>query len=136
MTHPSGRPRPTQVEVTQQPFTKSTFSGGQGSCVGIKRFGDWTVVGKHELDDASPTLFFPSAHWDEFCTLVARGERTSIGEVAAVFTADGGFTLTEASNDVAPTILYDRDEWEAFRLGVEAGELRSETTLGVLVSRA
>ncbi|MFV2199081.1 DUF397 domain-containing protein [Nocardiopsis sp. LOL_012] len=136
MTHPSGGPRPTQVEVAQQPFTKSTFSGGQGSCVGIKRFGEWTVVGKHELGDDSPTLFFPSAHWDGFCSSIARGKPRSVGEVDAVFTPEGGFTLTEASNDDAPVIVYDRDEWDAFKLGVDAGELRSDDPRGVLVSRA
>ncbi|OLT30709.1 hypothetical protein BJF83_24615 [Nocardiopsis sp. CNR-923] len=91
-------------------------------------------MGKHELGAASPTLFFPNAHWDKFCSSIARGKPGSVGEVAAVFTSDGGFTLTEASNDAAPTIAYDRDEWDAFRLGVEAGELRSENPRGVLVS--
>ncbi|RKS05908.1 uncharacterized protein DUF397 [Nocardiopsis sp. Huas11] len=134
MIHPSGDPRPTSAEITEQSFTKSSFSGGQGSCVGIKRFGDWTVVGKHELAAASPTLIFPRADWDGFCALVARGERTGVGEVAAAFTSDGGFTLTETSNVGAPTIVYDRDEWEAFKLGVEAGELRSGDPRGTLVS--
>ena len=125
--------RPTPAEITARPFTKSSFSGGQGSCVGIKRFGHWTVVGKTQLGEHSPTLVFPNETWDRFCTSVAQGDRISIGTVQAVFTSDGGFTLTESDNDQAPKIAYDRSEWEAFRLGVQAGELRGSDPRGVLV---
>ncbi|WP_017585728.1 DUF397 domain-containing protein [Nocardiopsis ganjiahuensis] len=134
MTNPQNGLRPTLAEITRRPFVKSSFSGGQGSCVGIKRFGNWTVVGKHELGDASPVLVFPSTDWDEFCIRVSRGEESSAGEVAAVFTPDGGFTLTEATNDRAPIIVYDKAEWDAFALGARAGELRGANTRGTLVS--
>lgn len=134
MTQPQNSPRPTLADISQRPFVKSSFSGGQGSCVGIKRFDDWTVVGKHELGDASPTLVFPSTDWDEFCSRVAQGERTSAGEVIAVFTPDGGFTLTEATNGQAPVIIYDKAEWDAFELGIQAGELHGAHPQGTLVS--
>ncbi|WP_017582519.1 DUF397 domain-containing protein [Nocardiopsis valliformis] len=127
MTRHQNGSRPSLAEITQLPFVKSSFSGGQGSCVGIKRFGPWTIVGKHELGEASPTLAFPSADWDEFCTRIAQGEKTSFGEVTAAFTPEGGFTLTEATNPQAPIIVYDRAEWDAFQLGAQAGELRSAT---------
>lgn len=125
--------RPTSAEITARPFTKSSFSGGQGSCVGIKRFDAWTAVGKTQLGEHSPTLIFPNADWDRFCIHVAQEERVSVGKVNATFIADGGFILTETDNDQAPTIAYDQAEWEAFRLGVRTGELHGTEPHGVLV---
>ncbi|GAB3709210.1 DUF397 domain-containing protein [Nocardiopsis oceani] len=134
MTHSQNDTRPNIAEIAQRPFVKSSFSGGQGSCVGIKRFGTWTVVGKHELGADSPTLIFPNSDWNEFCTRVARNERASAGEVSAIFTPEGGFTLTESTNEQAPTIVYDKAEWDAFKLGAQAGELRGAYPQGTLVS--
>lgn len=125
--------RPTSAEISTRSFTKSSFSGGQGSCVGIKRFDHWTVVGKTQLGEHSPTLVFTNSDWDRFCSSVAQGDPTSIGTVQAVLTSDGGFTLTESGNEQAPDIVYDRTEWEAFKLGVQAGELRGAEPRGVLV---
>lgn len=125
--------RPISTEITAQPFTKSSFSGGQGSCVGIKRFSDWTVVGKTQLGEHSPTLVFANADWDRFCAHIAQGHRSPTGMVQATFTPDGGFTLTETDNDQAPTIVYDQAEWDAFELGVQAGELQGTEPRGVLV---
>lgn len=125
--------RPTSAEVIARPFTKSSFSGGQGSCVGIKRFDTWTAVGKTQLGRNSPTLIFPNADWDRFCSHVAQGDRVSVGKVKATFTSDGGFILTETDNAQAPTITYDQAEWEAFHLGTQAGELYGADPRGVLV---
>ena len=57
-------------------------------------------------------------------------------EIGDTKNPSGGFTLTDTAAPNAPVLTYTKAERDAFILGVDAGELRSGSPRGVLVSSA
>ncbi|WP_116248470.1 DUF397 domain-containing protein [Nocardiopsis sp. FIRDI 009] len=114
-------------------WTKSSFSSTGATCVQVRA----PRAGVIEIGDTKnpngPTLTVPNDDWEYFLDRVARGT-TDFGRLRAEFLLDGGFTLTDTAEPGSPVLVYTKAEWDAFKLGVEAGELRSGDPRGVLVS--
>ncbi|MCY9782556.1 DUF397 domain-containing protein [Nocardiopsis sp. EMB25] len=111
---------------------KSSYSGGTNECVQVRT----PHAGVIEIGDTKaptgPTLTVPDSDWKYFLDQVARGT-TDFGRLRAEFLPDGGFTLTDTAVPNSPVLAYSKSEWDAFKLGVDAGELRSHNPRGVLV---
>ncbi|MFI6575384.1 DUF397 domain-containing protein [Nocardiopsis sp. NPDC050513] len=116
-------------------WTKSSFSSTGATCVQVRapRPGV-TEIGDTKNPDG-PTLTVPGFDWEYFLGQVTNGT-TDFGRLRAEFLPDGGFTLTDTGIPNSLVLTYTKSEWDAFKLGVEAGELRSEDPRGLLVSHA
>lgn len=113
-------------------WVKSSFSTNPQGCVQVRapRPG-MTEIGDTKNPDG-PTLTVPNADWDHFLARVTT-DGTDFGRLHAEFLPDGGFTLTDTTRPSSPVLTYTRAEWGAFKLGVDAGELRSGNPHGTLV---
>lgn len=113
-------------------WTKSSYSGTGATCVQVRV----PRAGVIEIGDTKnpdgPTLTVPNADWEHFLTQVTHGT-TDCGRLRAEFLPDGGFTLIDTTTSNSPVLAYTKTEWDAFKLGVDAGELRSDDPRGALV---
>ncbi|GAA1469314.1 DUF397 domain-containing protein [Nocardiopsis exhalans] len=113
-------------------WTKSSYSSTGATCVQVRvaRLGVIEVGDTKNPD--GPTLTVTSADWSHFLAQVTHGT-TDSGRLISEFLPDGGFTLTDTATPGSPVLAYTKAEWGAFKLGVDAGELRSDDLRGVLV---
>ena len=114
-------------------WTKSSYSSTGATCVQVRvpRAGV-TEIGDTKHPDG-PTLTVPDNDWEHFLEQVANAT-ADFGRLRAQFLPDGGFTLTDTATPNSPVLTYTKAEWDAFKLGVDAGELRSGDPRGVPVS--
>lgn len=113
-------------------WTKSSYSSTGATCVQVcaPRAGV-TEIGDTKNPDG-PTLTVPNADWDQFLDQIAMGG-TDFGRLRPEFLPGGGFTLSDTTRADSAVLTYTQAEWEAFKLGVEGGELRSADPRGTLV---
>ncbi|WP_017601125.1 DUF397 domain-containing protein [Nocardiopsis lucentensis] len=114
-------------------WTKSSFSSTGATCVQVRTPRAGVIEIGDTKNPTGPTLTVPNDDWEYFLDRVARGT-TDFGRLSLGFLPDGGFTLTDTGAPNSPVLVYTKAEWDAFKLGVEAGELRSGDPRGVLVS--
>ncbi|WP_081748766.1 DUF397 domain-containing protein [Nocardiopsis sp. CNT312] len=116
-------------------WVKASFSTNPQGCVQVRVPRTGLVEIGDTKDPHGPTLTVPARDWDHFLDQVARGT-TDFARLHAAFPTGGGFTLTDTAAPGSPALVYTRAEWDAFKLGVDAGELRGHDPRGALVSRA
>lgn len=113
-------------------WVKSSASSNPQGCVQVRSTGD----GHTEIGDTKaphgPTITVPTEDWDHFLDQITAGQGDD-GRLSPCFLPDGGFTLTDTAGQGTPVLTYTRAEWEAFRSGVLAGELRGAHPRGALV---
>lgn len=129
-------PEALTVQHTEQVTTSwvkvSASTSAQGRVqVRVPRVGVIEVGDPQNPD--GPTLTVANAGWEHFLTQVIHGT-TNSGRLRSEFLPDGGFTLTDTATPKSPVLAYTKAEWDAFKLGVNAGELRSDDPRGALVS--
>lgn len=106
-----------------------TKSGYGATCVQVRvPCADVIEIGDTKNPDG-PTLTVPNIDWEHFLTQVT----IDFGRLRAEFFPDGGFTLTDTTTSNSPVLAYTKTEWDAFKLGVDVGELRSDDPPGTLV---
>ncbi|MEV2276925.1 DUF397 domain-containing protein [Nocardiopsis sp. NPDC049922] len=111
---------------------KSSASTSAQGCVQVRvpRAG-MIEIGDTKNPDG-PTLTVPDTDWDHFLTQVATGG-TDCRRLCAAFLSHGGFTLTDTAVPRSPVLVFTKAEWDAFKQGVDAGELRGTDPRGILV---
>lgn len=102
------------------PFFKSTFSGGDQTCVEVAHRSSAVLIRDSKYpNNTSPIITVPAEHWAMVLDL-ALGKNS--GPVADVLTVtvdqDGCATLSSES----VTLVYNADEWDAFAKGVADGQ--------------
>ncbi|MGW5875309.1 DUF397 domain-containing protein [Nocardiopsis terrae] len=121
------------TEPVTAPWVKASASTSAQGCVQVRV----PRVGVIEVGDTKnpdgPTLTVPDADWEHFLIQFTRGDTTGFGRLRAEFLPGGGFTLTDTSTSKSPVLAYTKAELDAFKLGVDAGELRSGDPRGALV---
>ncbi|MFD7844218.1 DUF397 domain-containing protein [Nocardia sp. NPDC059764] len=104
-------------------FRKSTFSGGDHTCVEIAHGVDRVLIRDSKYTGPSPdqpTLAITPGIWPAFLDLVLSGGSGRIGDqlIINVF-ADGSATLSETYGTM---LEFNTAEWDAFTKGVANGE--------------
>lgn len=114
-------------------WVKPSASTNPQGCVQVRSPREGVTEIGDTKNPNGPTLTVPHAAWEHFLDQVATG-RTAYGRLRPEFLADGGFTLTDAATPNSPALVYTKAEWDAFKLGAQAGELRGTNPQGTLVS--
>ncbi|MEV6101603.1 DUF397 domain-containing protein [Nocardia sp. NPDC051981] len=104
-------------------FFKSTFSGGDGTCVEVAHGADRVLIRDSKYAGPShdqPVLAIAPELWPAFLDLVLSGNSGRIGDhLSVAISAAGGATLT---NPHGTTLDYNPAEWSAFIKGVANAE--------------
>ncbi|MGV9833805.1 DUF397 domain-containing protein [Nocardia niigatensis] len=104
-------------------FFKSTFSGGDGTCVEVSHRAEGVLIRDSKYTGPShdqPTLAITAELWPAFLDLVLSGDSGPIGDQLSVeVLADGSATLI---NPQGVTLDYNPAEWSAFTKGVVNAE--------------
>lgn len=112
-------------------WIKASASTSAQGCVQVRSTG----VGLTEIGDTKnphgPTITIPNADWTYFLDQVAEG-RADYRRLVPHFLPGGGFTLIDTVTNT-PDLTYTRAEWDSFKAGAQAGELRTPDPRGVLV---
>jgi hypothetical protein len=114
-------------------WTKSSYSSTGATCLQVRSLRGGVIEIGDTKNPGGPTLIVPHADWEYFLDQVATGG-TTFRRLHATFLPDGGFALTDTGILDSPTLAYTKAEWDAFRAGALAGELRGERPRGILVS--
>ncbi|WP_380283690.1 DUF397 domain-containing protein [Kitasatospora purpeofusca] len=62
------------VDLTNAPWRKSTYSGGQNGCVEVADGYPGVMPVRDSKDPNGPTLLFPTDAWQSFVTAIRAGE--------------------------------------------------------------
>ncbi|WP_306359986.1 DUF397 domain-containing protein [Nocardia sp. CC227C] len=102
-------------------FFKSTFSGGDQTCVEVAHRADSVLIRDSKFTGSraqQPILSIAPTRWRAFLDLVLTGDSGAIGPVRITVHPDAGATIA----DEVVALTYDTEEWDAFRKGVAGGE--------------
>ncbi|MFE3754406.1 DUF397 domain-containing protein [Nocardia tengchongensis] len=104
-------------------FFKSSFSGGDGTCVEVAHRADCVLIRDSKFagpSESEPILTVSPGLWPSFLDLALGGSGGRIGDQLSVnvFT-DGSASLANPAN---VTLEYTAAEWDAFVKGVANGE--------------
>lgn len=101
-------------------FFKSTFSGGDQTCVEVSHQRDSVLIRDSKFGEGeSPIITIPAPHWPAVLNLALNGESGEVADVLAITVDhDGGATLRSGGIE----LMYNADEWDAFAKGVADGQ--------------
>ncbi|MEG8177108.1 DUF397 domain-containing protein [Nocardia terpenica] len=102
-------------------FYKSTFSGADKTCVEIAHLDDAVLIRDSKYTgpaNEQPIVSLPSAHWPTMLELTLSGKSGQVDSVTVTVHPAGGVTIA----DKGAALIYDADEWDAFRKGVADGQ--------------
>ncbi|WP_433523872.1 DUF397 domain-containing protein [Nocardia pseudovaccinii] len=101
-------------------FFKSTFSGGDKTCVEVAFRSEHVLIRDSKYpDSSSPIITVPVEQWPAVLDLaVSLSTGTVAGNVAITAHDDG----TAVVSDHGVALTYTAEEWEAFTKGITAGE--------------
>ncbi|WP_167484999.1 DUF397 domain-containing protein [Nocardia terpenica] len=102
-------------------FFKSTYSGGNQSCVEVAHRDDVVLIRDSKYigpTDEQPIVSLSSAHWTAMLNLALSHKSGQADSVTVSIHPDGGATIT--GQDAA--LVYTPDEWDAFTKGVADGQ--------------
>ena len=100
-------------------WRKSTYSDMGNGCVEV----DLTSAGaqiRHTKIAASPMITFTAEQWSAWLAEVTADHLTGTNGAVTVTTAPG--TWTVRCVDTGHTLVFDENEWTAFRRGATDGE--------------
>ena len=100
-------------------WRKSTYSDMGNGCVEV----DLTRTGaqiRHTKIAASPVIAFTAEQWSAWLAEVTAGHLTGTNGAVTVTTAPNARTVHCV--DTGHTLVFDENEWTAFRLGAADGE--------------
>ncbi|WP_327145256.1 DUF397 domain-containing protein [Nocardia sp. NBC_01327] len=102
-------------------FFKSTYSGGDQTCVEVAHARDGVFVRDSKytgLSGEQPVIAVPAALWPTLLDLVLSNEPGIVGDVTITRHPDASAVIA----DQAVTLAYNADEWDAFIKGVADSE--------------
>ncbi|MDQ3153354.1 MAG: DUF397 domain-containing protein [Actinomycetota bacterium] len=100
-------------------WLKSSYSAQQNGCVEV----DLTGAGARIRDTkiaASPVITFTAEQWSTWLAEVTTDHLTGTNGAVTVTTASNAWTVRSVATDA--TLVFDENEWIAFRRGVTDGE--------------
>ncbi|WP_194838267.1 DUF397 domain-containing protein [Nocardia sp. XZ_19_369] len=99
-------------------FFKSTFSGGDKTCVEVAHQHEHVLI-RDSKDPDSPVISIPAEHWTAVLKMGIDAASGTVADVLAIaIHRDGSATITGHGVDLA----YNPAEWEAFVKGAANGE--------------
>ncbi len=104
-------------------FFKSTFSGGDQTCVEIAHTSDSALIRDSKYTGPArnqPIISVPADHWSAVLKLALNRESGTLSNVLTV-TVDGDGSAT-LDNLQGVQLVYQTDEWDAFAKGVADGQ--------------
>jgi hypothetical protein len=100
-------------------WRKSTYSAQQSGCVEVNPSGDCMEIRHSKISD-SPVIRFTGEQWSRWLDEVISDHLTNTNGAVAVLLRPGSWTVREASTGTE--LVFDEQEWTAFRLGAKDGE--------------
>ena len=100
-------------------WRKSTYSDMGNGCVEV----DLTRTGaqiRHTKIAASPVIAFTAEQWSAWLAEVTADRLIGTNGAVTVTTAPNAWTVRSVATDA--TLVFDENEWIAFRLGAADGE--------------
>ncbi|MGH3900144.1 MAG: DUF397 domain-containing protein [Pseudonocardiaceae bacterium] len=100
-------------------WRKSTYSDMGNGCVEV----DFTSAGaqiRHSKITGSPVIAFTPEQWSAWLAEVTTDRLANTNGAVTVTVAPNAWTVR--SRDAGHTLVFDENEWTAFRLGATAGE--------------
>ncbi|MDQ2882499.1 MAG: DUF397 domain-containing protein [Actinomycetota bacterium] len=106
-------------------WRKSTYSDQQDGCVEVDLAHDGVEI-RHSKIDGSPVISFTCEQWTRWLDEVISDQLTNTNGAVTVLARRGSWTVRETSTGTE--LVYDEQEWTAFRLGAKDGEFDSLST--------
>lgn len=103
-------------------WRKSTYSDMQNGCVEVDLIGGGAQI-RHSKIAASPVITFTPGQWSAWLAEVTADHQTGSNGAVTVTTAPNAWTVRSVATDT--TLVFDENEWTAFRLGAIDGEFDS-----------
>ncbi|MGH3832829.1 MAG: DUF397 domain-containing protein [Pseudonocardiaceae bacterium] len=100
-------------------WRKSTYSDFQNGCVEVDLTSDNVQIRHSKIID-SPVISFTEAQWSHWLGEVISEHLTNTNGAVTVLTQPGSWTLRETTTGTE--LVFDDNEWTAFRLGAKDGE--------------
>lgn len=100
-------------------WRKSTYSDFQNGCVEVSSSGGGMEIRQSKLAD-SPVIRFTGAQWSSWLDEVVSDHLIDTNGAVTVLVQPGSWTVREASTGTE--LVFDEQEWTAFRLGAKDGE--------------
>ncbi|MGX1811678.1 DUF397 domain-containing protein [Nocardia sp. NPDC055321] len=102
-------------------FFKSTFSGGDQTCVEVAHHSDAVRIRDSKYTGPAgdqPIVSIPPALWPDLLGLVLSGESGVVGSARITVSVEGSAVIACPGTILA----YEADEWDAFTKGVADGQ--------------
>ena len=100
-------------------WRKSSYSAQQNGCVEVDLTGAGAQI-RHAKIAASPVIAFTAEQWSAWLAEVTADRLIGTNGAVTVTTAPNAWTVR--SVDTGDTLVFDENEWTAFRLGAIDGE--------------
>jgi len=100
-------------------WRKSTYSNQGNGCVEVDLTGAGAQIRHTKIAD-SPVIAFTAEQWSAWLAEVTADHLTGTNGVVTVTTAPNAWTVRSVATDA--TLVFDENEWTAFRLGATDGE--------------
>ncbi len=100
-------------------WRKSTYSAQADGCVEVNSSSDGTEIRHSKIID-SPVIRFTGAQWSRWLDEVVSDHLINTNGAVTVLVQAGSWTVRETSTGTE--LVFDEQEWTAFRLGAKDGE--------------
>lgn len=100
-------------------WRKSTYSAQADGCVEVNSCSDGMEI-RHSKIVGSPVIRFTGVQWSRWLDEVVSGHLINTNGAVTVLVQAGSWTVREAATGTE--LVFDEQEWTAFRLGAKDGE--------------
>ncbi len=100
-------------------WRKSTYSAFENGCVEVNPCGAGMEIRHSKISD-SPVISFTGEQWSRWLDAVVSDHLTNTNGAVEVLLQPGSWTVRETSTGTE--LVFDEQEWTAFRLGAKDGE--------------
>jgi len=100
-------------------WRKSSYSAQQNGCVEVDLTGAGALIRHTQIAD-SPVIAFTAEQWSAWLAEVTADHLTGTNGAVTVTTAPNAWIVRCV--DTGHTLVFDENEWTAFRLGAADGE--------------
>lgn len=100
-------------------WRKSTFSAQADGCVEVSPTSDGTEI-RHSKITGSPVIGFTGEQWSRWLGEVVTDNLANTNGAVSVLVGPGSWSVRDVSTGTE--LVFDEQEWTAFRLGAKDGE--------------
>jgi len=100
-------------------WRKSSYSNQANGCVEVDLTGAGARIRDTKIAD-SPVIAFTAEQWSAWLAEVTADRLTGANGAVTVSTVPNAWTVRSVATDA--TLIFDENEWTAFRLGAADGE--------------